>query len=180
MLLLAAALWVRRSSRAADWLRLIPQLAILLPALLRDRTVPKAARWRVAVAVVYGGQPFNLIPDWIPVVGYLDNAVVFAWALRSVMRLAGEAAVARHWRGTEEDLGRIYQVLRLNRELQGCQRTAEVRVTPAGNAHRSGVREITRRLFRAEGANPARSADRIPRSVRSCGMRKQPGDADLA
>jgi uncharacterized membrane protein YkvA (DUF1232 family) len=48
--------------------------------------------------------PIDLIPDFIPVVGYADDAVIVVWALRSVTRTAGPEAVDRHWTGTPEGL----------------------------------------------------------------------------
>ena len=43
--------------------------------------------------------PVDLVPDVIPVLGYADDVVVVAWALRSVVRRAGGEALTRHWPG---------------------------------------------------------------------------------
>lgn len=46
--------------------------------------------------LVYLASPIDLVPDFIPVLGYADDALVVALVLRSVVRLAGSAPLARH------------------------------------------------------------------------------------
>ena len=48
--------------------------------------------------------PIDLVPDMIPIVGYADDAIIVAIALRSVTRAAGSDALERHWPGTVEGL----------------------------------------------------------------------------
>jgi uncharacterized membrane protein YkvA (DUF1232 family) len=98
---------------AAGVLGFLPQVLRLMRALLRDPTVKRSARLRVLLAFVYNLQPINLIPDFIPVVGYLDNVVVTAWAFRAVVRSAGPEAVARHWQGSPQQLELLFKVARL-------------------------------------------------------------------
>lgn len=112
----ALLVWVasrRRRLQISVVARILPDTVRLLGSLVRDRSSPRAIRWRLAFAAVYCGQPFNLIPDFIPVIGYLDNMVVAAWAMRSVIRLAGLDAVREHWRGSPESLELVCQVLRV-------------------------------------------------------------------
>jgi uncharacterized membrane protein YkvA (DUF1232 family) len=49
--------------------------------------------------------PIDLVPDFIPVLGYADDAIVVALALRRVVRTAGEEAVLRNWQGSDAGLG---------------------------------------------------------------------------
>jgi uncharacterized membrane protein YkvA (DUF1232 family) len=54
--------------------------------------------------LVYLALPIDLIPDFIPVIGYADDAILVAVVLRSVVHHAGEGAIRRNWTGAEEDL----------------------------------------------------------------------------
>ena len=114
LLIVALAISGRRLNQSLqDVMRMLPNALRLLVAILRDRAVPRRVRWQAAAALAYAGQPFNLIPDWIPVVGYADNVVVISWALRSAVRSSGDEVVSRHWRGTEQELAVLYRALRL-------------------------------------------------------------------
>jgi uncharacterized membrane protein YkvA (DUF1232 family) len=101
-----ALLWRAGRGRAGlrDALRLAPDLLRLLRRLAADPAVPRGVRWRLGVTVAYLAMPLDLVPDIIPLVGWADDAIVVALALRSVVRRAGPAAVARHWPGTPEGL----------------------------------------------------------------------------
>jgi uncharacterized membrane protein YkvA (DUF1232 family) len=90
-----------------------PNVLRLLRGLYRDPDVPRSVRIRVWIAVAYNIQPVNLIPDFVPVIGFADNVVVTAWALRSAVRRAGPDAVARHWPGTSEQFALLLRVARL-------------------------------------------------------------------
>ena len=103
----------KRGGPSADLIRTIPDTLGLLGRLARDRDISWRVRWRLVAAVAYSAQPFNLIPDWIPVIGYADNVVVMAWALRSAIRAGGPEAVQRHWRGDADGLALLYRLLRL-------------------------------------------------------------------
>ena len=89
----------------------------LVRSLAADREMPRSIRWRLGFALVYCCQPFNLIPDFIPVVGYADNIVVAAWALRSVISIAGPDVVEQRWPGSPEGLAILWGVLRLGSSL---------------------------------------------------------------
>lgn len=115
--LIAILVVKRRSPDTPGLPRLLTQTIQLLGSLARDRTLPRGIRLRIAAAILYAGQPFNLIPDWIPVIGYADNVAVIGWTLRSVIRKAGPEAVAEHWRGTPESLSVLYKALRINPQV---------------------------------------------------------------
>lgn len=65
--------------------------------------------------LVYLASPIDLVPDFLPVVGYADDAVVVALVLRSVVRSAGVDALARHWPGTPSGLAVIEQLAGIKR-----------------------------------------------------------------
>jgi|SRR5437763_8077320 len=95
-------------------LRIVPDLLRLLRNLARDRTLPRSVRWRLGIALAYNLQPFNLIPDVVPVIGFADNLVITAWALRSALKAAGPRAVERHWTGTADGLALVRRLVRLS------------------------------------------------------------------
>jgi len=97
-------------TRLRDALRLIPDVVRLLRRLAADPTLPRGVRIRLTLLLVYIALPIDLVPDFIPVVGYADDAVVVAIALRSVARRAGVEAIDRHWPGTPEGLQAVKQL----------------------------------------------------------------------
>ena len=87
-----------------DALRLLPDLLRLIRRLLADRSVAVGVRVRLALLLLYLASPIDLVPDFIPVIGYADDVVIVALVLRSVISRAGADAVRRHWPGTPEGL----------------------------------------------------------------------------
>jgi uncharacterized membrane protein YkvA (DUF1232 family) len=112
---LAIAVLVGHPSRGSvrEVTRFLPNIVRLMWSLSRDREVPRSVRYRLMIAFAYNVQPINLVPDFIPVIGFADNIVVIGWALRSTVRLAGNDVVVRHWRGSAEDLEVLYRITRL-------------------------------------------------------------------
>jgi uncharacterized membrane protein YkvA (DUF1232 family) len=87
-----------------DAVRLVPDVVRLIRRLAADPELPRGVRWRLTALLFYLVLPIDLIPDFIPVVGYADDAVVVALVLRSVVRVAGAGAIDRHWPGTPQGL----------------------------------------------------------------------------
>jgi uncharacterized membrane protein YkvA (DUF1232 family) len=87
-----------------DAARLLPDLLRLISRLARDRTLPRALRVRLWLLLGYLAVPLDLIPDFLPVIGYVDDAIVVALALRLVVRRAGAEPLERLWPGTPEGL----------------------------------------------------------------------------
>jgi len=100
-LLLVLLLWRARPDElgAREALRLLPDVVRLVRRLAADRSLPRGVRVRLWALLVYLLSPLDLVPDFLPVIGYADDVVVVAWALRSVVRRAGPEALARHWPG---------------------------------------------------------------------------------
>ena len=95
---------------ARDSLRLLPDLLRLIRRLAADRAVPIGVRVRLVLLLVYPASPIDLVPDFIPVIGYADDAVIVALVLRSVVRRAGPDALQHHWPGTPEGLVMIQRL----------------------------------------------------------------------
>ena len=69
-----------------DALRLLPDLLRLLRRLLADRTLAAGLRIRLALLLAYLLSPIDLVPDFVPVIGYADDVIIVALVLRSVIR----------------------------------------------------------------------------------------------
>ena len=108
LLLSGMLLWAARKqpdkTRLADLLRLVPDVVRLLRRLVADPTVPRSVRvWLVAL-LVYLLIPIDIIPDFIPVLGWADDAIIVAIVLRFATKHAGAGALERHWPGTPQGL----------------------------------------------------------------------------
>jgi len=89
-----------RGGLLREALRLLPDLLRLLPRLAADRSLPRSVRVGLALLLAYLAFPFDLVPDFIPVLGYADDAIIVAAVLRWVVRRAGIQAIERQWPGT--------------------------------------------------------------------------------
>ena len=65
---------------------------------------------RLWLLVVYLASPIDIIPDFIPVIGYADDVLIVVLVLRSVVRHSGAAVVAKHWPGSPEGLEVVLRV----------------------------------------------------------------------
>lgn len=100
-LLIALVLARPKGPLLREALRILPDLLRLLRRLAADRTLPRGVRVRLALLLAYLAVPIDLVPDFIPVLGYADDAIIAAAVLRSVVRRAGLSAVRAHWPGTD-------------------------------------------------------------------------------
>jgi len=91
-------------TRLRDALRLLPDVVRLVRRLALDASLPRTVRWRLGLLLAYLALPFDLVPDFIPVVGYADDVLLAAWVLRSVVRAAGPEALERHWPGSPQGI----------------------------------------------------------------------------
>lgn len=82
--------------------RLLPDALRLLRRLVTDGQLPRGVRWRAGLVLGYLALPIDLVPDFIPVLGFADDAIVVVLVLRSMVRRAGVPALRRHWPGTED------------------------------------------------------------------------------
>ena len=111
---LVAALSVRRSRSAlVELVRVIPACLVLLRDVMRDPAVPKRAKIAPALVLVYLAIPIDVIPDFIPGLGHLDDALIVAWALRRLVASAGRERVAAHWKGEPDMLERVLRLARV-------------------------------------------------------------------
>jgi uncharacterized membrane protein YkvA (DUF1232 family) len=111
-LVLIGVLWAqqRRAGTSVDWravLRLVPDVIRLVRRLAVDPAVPRGTRWWLIALLGYLLLPIDLVPDFIPVLGYADDAIIVALVLRFAIRHAGRDAIERHWPGTPEGLASV-------------------------------------------------------------------------
>ena len=112
--LLGALLAFRpRDMSVADARRVVPDVAHLVRGLAADSALPRGLRWRLWALLAYLASPIDLVPDFIPMIGYADDVIVVAVVLRSVTRRAGPEAVERHWTGTPQGLALLRRLCRL-------------------------------------------------------------------
>jgi len=114
-LLIALVIAKPGQAQLKEALRLLPDLLRLLHRLAGDRTLPRGVRVRLGLLLAYLAMPFDLIPDFIPVLGYADDAIIVTFVLRSTVRRAGLDAVRSHWPGTEEGFTALSRLTGLSR-----------------------------------------------------------------
>jgi len=106
LLVLALILSGRRTDARA-LAGFLPDCAVLLKRLATDPRVPRRAKLALVLAGAYVAFPIDLVPDFIPVAGQLDDAIVVALALRSALKAVGPAAIEEHWPGPARSLAAL-------------------------------------------------------------------------
>jgi len=83
---------------------LLPRLARMLAGLLTDSAVPRAAKITLAAVALYVASPLDLIPDFIPIVGYLDDALLVAVVVDGLLNVLDRSLVLKYWPGDPASL----------------------------------------------------------------------------
>ncbi|WP_182880182.1 YkvA family protein [Microbispora sp. H10949] len=104
-----------RGGLLREALRLLPDVLRLVRRLAADPDLPRGVRVRLGLLLAYLAFPIDLVPDFIPVLGYADDAIVVTAVLRSVVRRAGLPAVRRHWPGTDDGFATLARLTGLDR-----------------------------------------------------------------
>ena len=107
---LAVACRGRDRAALGEGMRLLPDVIRLLRRLAADRSVPRGVRIRLGLLLGYLLMPIDLVPDFLPVIGYADDAIIVAIGLRSVVRAAGTEVIAAHWPGTDTGLTVLHRL----------------------------------------------------------------------
>lgn len=117
-LLLIGILW--RAGRArpdlVETVRLLPDLVRLLSRLARDRSLSCGVRARLWLLLGYLVLPIDIVPDFLPLIGYADDAIIVGLVLRSVVRSAGFEALEAHWPGSPDGLRAVLRIAGLTAE----------------------------------------------------------------
>ena len=104
--------FVGRRTAAMELATLLPNLVHLFRGLTKDPRVSLGSKLWLWFAVAWFVSPIDLVPEFIPVLGPLDDAVVAALVLRHVLRRAGRDVVEEHWRGNAATLDTILRISR--------------------------------------------------------------------
>ena len=103
-LLLIVVLWTIRPRDVglAELARIVPDILRLVRDLLFDRSTPRGVRVALVVLLVWLVSPIDLVPEFVPVLGPLDDVIVAVLVLRYVRRRLGADRMRERWRGTDE------------------------------------------------------------------------------
>jgi uncharacterized membrane protein YkvA (DUF1232 family) len=93
-----------RRGDAGALARFVPDCVVLFRRLLGDARIAWWRKLLLAAALAYLIMPIDLVPDFVPVAGHLDDAIVVALALRLILRAAGAPLVREHWPGPARSL----------------------------------------------------------------------------
>ena len=93
--------------------RALPDLLRLIAKLLRDPLLPRAAKIALAAAMVYLASPIDLIPDFIPLLGYLDDLLVAALLVDGILNWVDRGLVLKYWPGSPDSLERLARAARM-------------------------------------------------------------------
>ena len=89
------------------YIKQLPAYLRLLGGLLTDRRVNSVDKVLVAAAIAYIAMPIDLIPDFIPFLGEVDDVFVLVVALQRLVANAGKSVLLAHWNGSIEDLAEL-------------------------------------------------------------------------
>jgi len=114
LILVVGLLLVRpRGGLLTEAVRILPDLLRLLRRLAADPDLPRGVRVRLWLLLAYLALPIDLIPDFIPVLGYADDAIIATAVLRSVVRRAGLDAVRAHWPGSDDGFAALRRLTKI-------------------------------------------------------------------
>ena len=98
-------------------LRILPDLIRLFKNLTTDVTLPRGVRTRLGLLMAYLALPIDLIPDFIPVLGYADDAIVAVAVLRSVVHRVGLERLRGQWPGSPDGFVALCRIAGLRPQL---------------------------------------------------------------
>jgi uncharacterized membrane protein YkvA (DUF1232 family) len=112
-LALLVLLWVFRPRDVPlrEALRIVPDLLRLVRSLVADREAPLGVRLALVFLLAWLVSPIDLIPEFVPILGPLDDVIVAVLVLRYVRRRLGEDELRRRWPGTDAGYALLASIL---------------------------------------------------------------------
>lgn len=95
----------------AEARRFLPDVVRLVRELARDRSLGRRVRAPLLFLLAYLAFPLDLVPDFLPVIGYADDVIVVVTVLRMVMRRAGPSVIQERWTGTPQGLAALSRLV---------------------------------------------------------------------
>lgn len=89
----------RDSTTTRDLVFALPEILRLLWRVVRDKRVPMLVRGGLIGVAAYLALPFDVVPDWLPVLGQVDDVVILTVGVRSLLRQVPEPILREHWAG---------------------------------------------------------------------------------
>jgi uncharacterized membrane protein YkvA (DUF1232 family) len=114
--------WIGDKGKDYKWMEyviLLPDMFHLLVKLSLDRDVPAKPKVALAFGIAYLMSPVDLIPDFIPLAGYLDDIAVVAYILNNLINTVDPAVIRRHWAGEEDILEVVQHIIASTDEMIG-------------------------------------------------------------
>ena len=102
---------------ASDAVYLLPNLIKLLGRLVKDPRVPRRSKVVIGAALAYLVSPVDLIPEFVPVIGFADDVLLVSYAINHLITVAGEDVVLEHWDGPRDMLELVRSVLEVASDL---------------------------------------------------------------
>jgi uncharacterized membrane protein YkvA (DUF1232 family) len=94
-------------------LRALPDIVRTIGRLALDPVLPKAAKIALGAAVLYLVSPIDLIPDFIPGLGFVDDVFVAAILVDGMLNYVNRGLVLKYWPGSPESLERVARAARV-------------------------------------------------------------------
>jgi uncharacterized membrane protein YkvA (DUF1232 family) len=95
-----------------DLVLILPRLARMVASLLADRQVPTAVKVALGLVAIYLASPVDLIPDFVPFIGYLDDVVLAAIVVDALVSSVERSTLLRYWPGSPASLDAAAAVAR--------------------------------------------------------------------
>jgi len=101
----------RRDARAIAGF--IPDCVGLFKTLMQDKQLPHRYKLKLGFMIVYLLSPIDIVPDFIPILGMIDDSILVVLVLKSIIKRSGEEKIIKHWPGPKSSLDMILQLTRL-------------------------------------------------------------------